>query len=67
MGVGDCAKTKLSCAGLGDAATSKTRGAEHESASELLRKRLEPETGFTQEGRGCRFVRFVIEIPRLRN
>ena len=38
----------------------KTRGAEHESASELLRKRFEPETGFTQEGRGCRFVRFVI-------
>ena len=37
----------------------KTRGAEHESASELLRKRLEPETGFTHEGRGCRFVRFV--------
>ena len=59
MGVGNGAERKLGCAGLGDAAASKTRGAEHESASELLRKRLEPETGFTQKGWGCRFVRFV--------
>ena len=59
MGVVDGAETMLSCAGLGDAAASKTRGAEHESASELLRKRLKPETGFTQKGGGCRFVRFV--------
>ena len=59
MGVGDGAGTVLSWAGICDAATSKTGGAEHESASELSRKRLEPETGFTQEGWGCRFVRFV--------
>ena len=62
MGVGNGAERKLGCAGLGDAAASKTRGAEHESASELLRKRLEPETGFTQKGWGCRFVRFVTVV-----
>ena len=66
MGVGDGAKTMLSWAGLGDAAASKTRGAEHESASELLRKRLEPETGFTQEGRGCRFVRLELDLRETR-
>ena len=38
MGVGNGAERKLGCAGLGDAAASKTRGAEHESASNFYGK-----------------------------